>query len=97
MDMALAIVLIVAFLGIILVALVEATATYNNMKDYAQDISDETVFYFKSNPVITCKILAVHRQGYEKPNMTLEITYPDKSVGEFVTPLSEFENLWNRL
>lgn len=89
-----AIVLIIAFVGIILLAVIEGTSTHRQLSQYSQDILDETLFYLKSNPVITCKILAVHRTGYEKPNMTLEVTYPDKSVGELITPMTEFQKLW---
>ena len=96
MDMTLAIVLMVAFLGIILLALIEGFTTHQQLSQYAQEILNEDIFYFKSNPVITCKIIAVSRQGFEKPNVTLEVTYPDKSVGELITPLTEFQNLWNK-
>lgn len=89
-----AIVLIIAFVGIILLALVEGISTHQQLSYYSQDILDETLFYLKSNPIITCKILAVHKTGYEKPNMTLEVTYPDKSVGELITPMTEFQHLW---
>lgn len=90
------IVIIIAFAGIILLALVEGLSTHKQLNHYSQDILDETLFYLKSNPVITCKILAVHRTGYEKPNMTIEVTYPDKSVGELITPMTEFQNLWTK-
>ena len=89
-----AIVLIIVFVGIILLAVLEGFSTHQQLSQYSQDILDETNYYFKSNPVITCKILAVSRTGYEKPNMTLEITYPDKSVGELITPMTEFQQLW---
>ena len=95
MDMALSIIIIAAFAGIILLAIIEPLYNYKQMTSYAQDI-DKTVFYFKKNPIITCKILAVHRTGYEKPNMTIEVTYPDKSVGELITPMTEFQNLWTK-
>lgn len=94
MDMTLAVVLIIAFLGIILLALIEAFTTHQQLSQYAQEILNEDIFYFKSNPVITCKIIAVSRQGFKKPNITLEVTYPDKSVGELITPMAEFQKLW---
>ena len=94
MDMALAVVLMIAFLGIILLALIEGLTTHQQLSQYAQEILEETRFYFKSNPAITCKIIAVSRQGFEKPNVTLEVTYPDKSVGELITPMTEFQKLW---
>lgn len=91
-----AIVLIIAFVGIILLAVIEGTSTHQQLSQYSQDILDESLFYLKSNPIITCKILAVHRTGYAKPNMTIEVTYPDKSVGELITPMTEFQNLWTK-
>jgi hypothetical protein len=89
-------VLIIAFVGIILLAVIEGTSTHQQLSQYSQDILDESLFYLKSNPIITCKILAVHRTGYNKPNMTIEVTYPDKSVGELITPMTEFQNLWTK-
>ena len=89
-----AIMLIIAFVGIILLAVKEGISTHQQLSQYAPDIQDETLFYLKSNPIITCKILAVHRTGYKKPNMTIEVTYPDKSVGELITPMTEFQRLW---
>ena len=91
-----AIVLIIAFAGIILLALAEGLSTHQQLSQYSQDILDESLFYLKSNPIITCKILAVHKTGYEKPNVTIEVTYPDKSVGELITPMTEFQNLWTK-
>lgn len=88
------IMLIIAFVGIVLLALAEGISTHQQLSQYSQDILDEANYYFKSNPVITCKILAVSRTGYEKPNMTIEVTYPDKSVGELITPMTEFQQLW---
>lgn len=93
MNMALSIIIIAAFAGIILLAIIEPLYTYKQMSSYAQDI-DKTVFYFKKNPIITCIIREVKREGYANPNVTLEVTYPDKSVGELITPLSEFQTLW---
>ena len=96
MDLALSIVLIAAFSGIILLAIMEAWYTHHSMAGFSQDIIDETVFYFKTNPAIICKIIAIHREGYSKPNVTLEVTYPDKSVSELITTLAEFQNLWEK-
>lgn len=89
-----AIMLSIAFVGIIVLALVEGISTHQQLSYYSQDIQDETTYYLKSNPIITCKILAVYKTGYKKPNMTIEVTYPDKSVGELITPISEFRHLW---
>jgi uncharacterized protein (UPF0333 family) len=94
MDMVLAVVLIIAFLGIILLALIEGFTTHKQLTHYAQEIAEEAMFYFKSNPAITCTIVAVNRQGFENPNMILEVTYPDNSVGELITPMAEFQKLW---
>lgn len=93
MDMALSIIIIAAFAGMILLAIVEPLYTHKQMTSYSQDI-DKTVFYFKKNPIITCIIREIKREGYAKPNVILEVTYPDKSVGELITPLSEFQTLW---
>lgn len=94
MDMALAVVLIIALLGIILLALIEGFTTHQQLSQYAQEIQEEARFYFKSNPAITCKIISVNRQGFEKPNMILEVTYPDSSVSELMTTMAEFQKLW---
>jgi len=94
MNMALAVVLIIAFLGIILLALIEGFTTHKQLAQYAQEIAEEASFYFKSNPAITCTIVAVNRQGFEKPNMILEVTYPDNTVSELITPMTEFQKLW---
>lgn len=93
MDMALSIIIIAAFAGIILLAIIEPLYNYKQMTSYAQDI-DKTVFYFKKNPIITCVIREIKREGYSKPNVILEVTYPDKSVGELITPMTEFQQLW---
>ena len=92
--MALAVVLMIAFLGIILLALIEGLTTHQQLSQYAQEILEETKFYFKSNPAITCKIIAVSRQGFDNPIMTLEVTYTDNNTGELITPMAEFQKLW---
>lgn len=95
--MVLSIIIIIGFIAIITLAIVEPLYNYKHMTQYAEDINKATVYYVKSNPAITCTINNITRTGYKKPNVTLTVTYPDKSVGELLMPLSEFENIWERI
>ena len=93
-GMMLSVIIIISFVLILMLAVLEPLNDYLKMKEYAQYISDETEFYFKTNPSITAKILAVTKQGYVTPNVTLLVTYPDRTTGELITTLAEFNNLW---
>ena len=85
------------FMVLIALAILEPLLTYKQMSSYAQDIDTGATFFFKSNPSITCTITGVSRTGYKKPNVELTVTYPDGSQGELLTPLTEFNHLWEKL
>jgi hypothetical protein len=93
MTIVLSIIIIAVFDGIILLTIIEPLCNYKQMSSYAQDI-DKTVFYFKSKPAITCVIREIKREGYKKPNVILEVFYPDSSVSKLEITLAEFKNLW---
>ena len=67
---------------------------YGDVFDCSLHIDKETMFYFKSNPSITCIILEILYDTSEKPNLKLMVTYTDGSMGELITPMSEFKKLW---
>lgn len=77
-----------------IVAITWLMKKYRDVLDISLHIDKETMFYFKSNPSITCIILDILYDTSEKPNLKLIVTYTDGSMGELITPMSEFKNLW---
>lgn len=67
---------------------------YGELWEYSLYIDKEQMFFFKSNPSTTCIILEILNDDYKKPNLKLMVTYNDGSMGELITPISEFQQLW---
>lgn len=67
---------------------------YGELWEYSLYIDKEQMFFFKSNPSTTCIILEILNDNYKKPNLKLMVEYNDGSMGELITPISEFQQLW---
>lgn len=60
----------------------------------SEHIQNNTVFYCKASPQITCTVQEINLIGYSKPKVTLQVTYSDNNTSELITTLGEFKKLW---
>ena len=89
--------IIICILLVLSLVCSEALYVYSDMKGYAADIWEETIFYLKENPGITCIIQSVQRTGWNTPELTLEVTYPDFTVDTVYINMNDFQNLWMKI
>ena len=88
------IIIAIVLLILALVIYIGPVKSWTAIMGASEHIQNETAFYCKARPEITCRITEINLIGYSKPKATLEVTYPDKSVCEIITTLGEFNNLW---
>ena len=60
----------------------------------SEHIQNNTVFYCKASPHITCTVTEINLIGYSKPKVTLQVTYSDNNTSELITTLGEFNKVW---
>lgn len=89
--------IIICILLVLSLVCSEALYVYSDMKGYAADIWEETIFYLKENPGITCTIKNVQRIGWNTPELTLEVVSPDLTVDTVYINMNDFQNLWMKI
>lgn len=57
-------------------------------------IVNESSFYLKANPKITCTISSV--KNSKPPRLILNVNYPEGSTFELLTTQNMFEELWSK-
>ena len=60
----------------------------------SEHVQNNTVFYCKASPQITCTVREIDKLGCSNPKVTLQVTYSDNNTSGLITTLGVFKKLW---
>lgn len=89
--------IILCFLLLLSLYFSECMMTYNDMKNYAIDITEKNVFYLKENPAYNCIITDIQRVGWETPVLTIEVQYNHEPWKILQINMTDFQNKWMKM
>ena len=88
------VIIAVSLLALMLLAYKGPIKSWLDITHASEHVQNNTVFYCKASPQITCTVREIDKLGHLQPKMTLQVTYSDNNTSELITTLGVFKKLW---
>lgn len=88
------VIIVVSLLVLLLLVYSEPIQAWTDIMHASEHVQNNTVFYCKASPQITCTVREIDKLGYSNPKMMLQVTYSDNNTSELITTLGVFKKLW---
>ena len=88
------VIIAVSLLALMLLVYKGSIKSWSDIMNASEYIQNNTVFYCKASPQITCTVREIDKLGCSNPKMTLQVTYSDNNTSELITTLGVFKKLW---